>query len=118
MDKTIYKIVPKELWREARATGLFKGAQIDLKDGYIHFSTGAQAVETARLHFAGQSDLLLVAVDATVFGEALKWEASRGGDLFPHLYADLPLDAVIWEKPLPLGADGLHIFPSLVEENL
>lgn len=116
MEKTIYKIVPRELWQEARNAGLFKGASIDLKDGYIHFSTGAQAVETARLHFAGQSDLLLVAVDAAVFGEALKWEASRGGDLFPHLYADLPLDAVLWEKPLALGADGLHVFPDMVEE--
>ncbi|EKF57767.1 MAG: DUF952 domain-containing protein [Agrobacterium albertimagni] len=117
MDKTIYKIVPRELWQEARDAGLFKGASIDLKDGYIHFSTGAQAVETARLHFAGQSDLLLVAVDATVFGEALQWEASRGGDLFPHLYADLPLDAVLWEKPLALGGDGLHVFPDIDAEN-
>lgn len=116
MDKTIYKIVPSELWQEARKAGLFKGAAIDLKDGYIHFSTAAQAIETARLHFAGEADLLLVAVDATVFGEALKWEASRGGDLFPHLYANLPLDAVLWEKPLPLGADGLHVFPPLIEE--
>lgn len=117
MDKTVYKIVPRELWQEARDAGFFKGAPIDLKDGYIHFSTGAQAVETARLHFAGQSDLLLVAVDATVFGEALKWEASRGGDLFPHLYADLPLDAVLWEKPLALGGDGLHVFPDIDAEN-
>ncbi|MBX9469430.1 MAG: DUF952 domain-containing protein [Rhizobium sp.] len=116
MDKTIYKIVPRELWQQARAAGLFKGAAIDLKDGYIHFSTAAQAIETARLHFAGQAGLLLVAVDATVFGEALKWEASRGGELFPHLYADLLLDAVFWEKPLALGDDGLHIFPSMVEE--
>lgn len=116
MEKTIYKIVPRELWQEARNAGLFKGASIDLKDGYIHFSTGAQAVETARLYFAGESDLLLVAVDAAVFGEALKWEASRAGDLFPHLYADLPLDAVLWEKPLVLGADGLHVFPDMVEE--
>lgn len=116
MDKTIYKIVPRELWQEARSASLFKGAPVDLKDGYIHFSTAVQAVETARLHFAGQADLLLVAVDATLFGEALKWEASRGGDLFPHLYADLPLDAVLWEKPLPLGADGLHVFPNMVEE--
>lgn len=117
MDKTIYKIVPRELWQEARTAGLFKGASIDLKDGYIHFSTAAQAIETARLHFAGQADLLLVAVDVTLFGEALKWEASRGGDLFPHLYADLRLDAVIWEKPLALGDDGLHVLPNMVEEN-
>lgn len=116
MDKTIYKIVPRELWQEARAAGLFRGAPIDLKDGYIHFSTATQAIETAKLHFTGEADLLLVAVDATIFGRALKWEPSRGGDLFPHLYADLPLDAVLWEKPLPLGDDGLHVFPPIVEE--
>ena len=116
MDKTIYKIVPRELWQEARKAALFKGAPIDLKDGYIHFSTAAQAIETAKLHFGGESDLLLVAVDATVFGETLKWEPSRGGDLFPHLYGDLPLDAVLWEKPLPLWPDGLHVFPTMTEE--
>lgn len=116
MVKTIYKIVPRELWQEARSASVFRGASIDLKDGYIHFSTGAQAMETARLHFAGQTDLLLVAVDATVFGDALKWEASRGGDLFPHLFADLPLDAVRWEKPLPLGTDGAHVFPAEIQE--
>jgi uncharacterized protein (DUF952 family) len=114
--KTIYKIVPHELWHEARVTGVFRGAPIDLKDGYIHFSTAAQAVETARLHFAGQADLLLVAVDAKVFGDALKWETSRGGALFPHLFADLPLDAVLWEKRLPLGADGAHVFPAEILE--
>ncbi|MDH4439133.1 MAG: DUF952 domain-containing protein [Rhizobium sp.] len=111
MVKTIYKIVPRELWQEARAAGVFRGAPIDLKDGYIHFSTATQAVETARLYFAGEEDLLMVAVDATVFGDSLKWEPSRGGDLFPHLFADLPLNAVLWEKPLPLGADGTHAFP-------
>lgn len=118
MVKTIYKIVPRELWQKARAAGVFRGAPIDLKDGYIHFSTAAQAIETALLHFAGQADLLLVAVDATVFGDALKWEPSRGGALFPHLFADLPLDAVLWEKPLPLGADGAHVFPADIQEAL
>lgn len=118
MVKTIYKIVPRELWQDARTAGVFQGAAIDLKDGYIHFSTGSQAVETARLHFTGQADLLLVAVDATVFGDALKWEPSRGGALFPHLFADLPLDAVLWEKPLPLGVDGAHVFPAEIQEAL
>ena len=116
MVKTIYKIVPQELWQDARKAGVFRGASIDLRDGYIHFSTGAQAIETARLHFAGQGDLLLVAVDATVFGDALKWEPSRGGALFPHLFADLPLDAVLWEKPLPLDPDGAHVFPTEIKE--
>lgn len=118
MDKIIYKIVPMELWQKARSSGIFRGAPIDLKDGYIHFSTAAQAVETARLHFAGERDLLLVAVDATVFGENLKWEPSRGGDLFPHLFADLPMVAVLWERPLPLGEDGLHVFPDLFKDHI
>ncbi|MBP1851360.1 DUF952 domain-containing protein [Rhizobium halophytocola] len=113
MANTVYKIVPREMWQTVRETGVFAGAPIDLKDGFIHFSTAAQAVETARLHFAGQDDLLLVAVDGASLGEALKFEASRGGDLFPHLYASLPLDAVLWEAPLPLGADGAHVFPEL-----
>ncbi len=74
---------------------------------------GAQAVETAAKHFAGQADLVLVAVDAARLGEALRWEPSRGGALFPHLYADLMMDAVLWVKPLPLGADGRHAFPDM-----
>lgn len=113
MDRIIYKIVPRELWQRARDEGVFRGAAIDLKDGYIHFSTAAQALETAARHFAGVEDLLLVAVDAASLGEALRLEPSRGGDLFPHLYANLPLEAVLWEKPLPLGGDGQHVFPEM-----
>lgn len=112
MHKTIYKICPQTLWREAERQGVFTGAPVDLADGFIHFSTAAQAQETAKRHFAGQDDLLLVAVDALKLGEALKFEVSRGGDLFPHLYAPLDLSAVQWVKPLPLGADG-HVFPDL-----
>ena len=82
-------------------------------DGYIHFSTGEQVAETAARHFAGAADLVLVAVAAAALGPALKWEPSRGGALFPHLYGALPLDAVLWVKPLPLGADGRHVFPEL-----
>lgn len=111
MSNIVYKIVPTSLWQDARKKGAFEGAPIDLKDGYIHFSTAAQARETARLHFAGQNDLTLVATDGEVLGPALKFEPSRNGDLFPHLYATLPLDAVLWERPLPLGQDGVHIFP-------
>jgi uncharacterized protein (DUF952 family) len=107
----IYKLCPFSLWREAEEKGVFTGAPIDTRDGYIHFSTGAQVKETARLYFAGEADLLLVAVSGEALGEALKHEPSRGGDLFPHLYAALPLSAVLWVKPLPLGEDGLHIFP-------
>ena len=83
--------------------GVFTGALIDVTDGFIHFSTASQAAETARRHFAGQADLLLVAIDADRLGAALRYEASRGGDLFPHLYAPLELSAVRWVKPLPLG---------------
>lgn len=111
MANAIYKIVPDALWQKARADGVFAGAPIDLQDGFIHFSTAIQAKDTARLHFAGQQDLLLVAVDGEALGAALIFEPSRGGALFPHLYAPLPLSAVLWEKPLPLGKDGLHQFP-------
>lgn len=107
----IYKICPESLWREAEVAGVFKGAAIDLSDGYIHFSTSAQAHETAARHFDGQADLLLIAVDGHKLGPALKYEASRGGDLFPHLYGVLFVKQVHWVMPLPLGHDGVHIFP-------
>ena len=109
----IYKIAPAALWAAAEAAGVFTGAPVDVADGYIHFSTAAQARETAAKHFAGQSDLKLVAVEAAALGPGLKWEPSRGGALFPHLYAPLPLTAVRWVRDLPLGADGAHVFPDL-----
>jgi uncharacterized protein (DUF952 family) len=110
---TIYKICSAELWREAQRAGLFRGAPLDQRDGFIHFSSAGQVAETAAKHFAGAIDQVLVAVEGGSMGEALKWEPSRGGDLFPHLYGALSLDAVLWVKPLPLGADGRHIFPEL-----
>lgn len=110
----IYKIVAEPEWRAAEAAGVFNGAAIDLQDGYIHFSTAAQARETAAKHFAGRRDLLLVAVDATRLDEALKWETSRNDDLFPHLYAPLSMSAVTRVDPLPLGADGRHDFAGLL----
>ncbi|MDX8482651.1 DUF952 domain-containing protein [Mesorhizobium sp. VK24D] len=116
MSQIIYKIAPEALWREAEQNGRFKGAAIDIADGFIHFSTAAQVRETAGKHFAGQADLLLIAIDEAKLGEALKYEVSRGGALFPHLYAPLGLDAVLWVKPLPLGADGRHEFPKLEDE--
>jgi uncharacterized protein (DUF952 family) len=109
----IYKICSDALWRRAERAGVFAGAAIDLEDGYIHFSTAAQAPETAARHFARQGDLVLVAVDADALGGGLRWEPSRGGDLFPHLYGPLRLDAVRWVRPLPLGPDGRHVFPEL-----
>ncbi|MBX9773093.1 MAG: DUF952 domain-containing protein [Xanthobacteraceae bacterium] len=113
MTQVIYKICRADQWREAERSGAFRGAAIDLADGYIHFSTGAQATETAARHFAGIGDLVLVAVATAALGPALKWEPSRGGALFPHLYGVLALDAVLWVKPLPLGGDGRHVFPEL-----
>ena len=109
----IFKIVGADEWRRAEAAGVFAGAGVDLTDGYIHFSTAAQAAETAFKWFAGRADLVLAAVDADALGAALRWEPSRGGALFPHLYAQLPLTAVRWTRALPLGADGRHAFGSL-----
>ncbi|MBN9243051.1 MAG: DUF952 domain-containing protein [Mesorhizobium sp.] len=116
MSAIIYKIVPQALWREAEEKSRFDGAPVDLADGFIHFSTASQARETAARHFAGQSDLFLAAIDGTKLGAALRYEPSRGGALFPHLYGTLPLDTVLWVKPLPLGADGAHVFPPLEGE--
>lgn len=113
MAELIYKIVPRTLWRQALENGGFDGAPIDLKDGYIHFSTARQVAETAALHFSGQEDLLLVAVDGGDLGAALKYEPSRGGDLFPHLYGPLQVELVRWALPMPLGEDGTHILPDL-----
>jgi len=110
---TIYKLCSASLWREAERAGVFAGSAIDHADGYIHFSTAAQVAETASLYFRGEDDLMLVAVDGGRLGPALRYEASRGGSLFPHLYASLPLAAVIWARPLPVGSDGLHRFPDL-----
>jgi len=113
MDAIIYKIVTVEQWAKAEADGIFRGAPVDLTDGYIHFSTANQAPETAAKHFAGQDDLLLVAVRTETLGDALTYEVSRGGALFPHLYAPLDLAHVAWARPLPLGPDGVHAFPPL-----
>jgi uncharacterized protein (DUF952 family) len=107
----IYKICPAALWRQAEAEGVFRGSPVDLEDGFIHFSTADQVKETAAKHFAGQRDLLLVAVDSDPLGAILQWEPSRGGALFPHLYAPLDVKDVVSVVPLPLGADGAHQFP-------
>ncbi len=106
----IYKILRRPEWDAFRAAGQTAGAPVDLADGYIHFSTSAQVVETAARHFATETNLVLVAVDPDRLGPALRWEPSRGGQLFPHLYRALRLDEVVWDKSLPLGATG-HIFP-------
>ncbi len=106
----IYKIFRRPEWVAFQTAGTTAGAPIDLVDGYIHISTAAQVAETAARHFAGESDLVLVALDDSRLGPSLKWEPSRGGQLFPHLYRALSLGDVVWDKSLPLGASG-HIFP-------
>ena len=117
MTEMIYKIVPDRLWRDAVAKGRFGGSPVDAKDGFIHFSTALQVRETAAKHFAGVADLVIVAVSSADIGPQLRWEPSRGGDLFPHLYSDLPMAAVRWMKPLPLDATGQHVFPALMGES-
>ena len=106
----VFKIVATDEWRAAERGGRFEGAALDRADGYIHLSTAAQARETAAKWFSGRSDLTLIAVDGDSLGPALRWEPSRGGALFPHLYAPLPIRAVVWARPLPLGPDGRHDF--------
>lgn len=113
-DNLIYKVVTRDQWEAARKAGVFRGAPIDIEDGYIHFSTDQQVRETVAKHFANQSDLLLVAIETESLGDSLKWEPSRGGDLFPHLYDDLHFSNVVWEEELPLG-NGTHQFPSRLD---
>ena len=108
----VYKIFRRSEWDVFVAEGQSAGAPIDLIDGYIHMSTSQQVVETAAKHFAGESDLVLVAIETDRLGPALKWEPSRGGALFPHLFAPLDLKAVTRSWPLPLDDEGNHVFPA------
>jgi uncharacterized protein (DUF952 family) len=107
----VYKILRRPEWADLRARGLTEGAPIDVADGFGHLSTGAQAAETAARPFAGVAELILLACDTGALGAALKWEPSRGGALFPHLYRPLLLSDVVWSRDLPLGPQG-HIFPA------
>jgi uncharacterized protein (DUF952 family) len=109
----IYKICPASAWREAERQGVFRGSPDDIRDGFIHLSTAPQVAETARKHFFGQIGLFLIAVDADVLGKALRWERSRNNELFPHLYDDLDLGAVIRVLGLHTRADGSHDIPEL-----
>jgi uncharacterized protein (DUF952 family) len=113
--KLIYMIAPASLWRKTQDKGRFDGAPADIAGGYLHFSTAEQAEATAAKYFSGKDDLLLIAVATNGLGDGLRFEPSRGGALFPHLYADLPLDAVVWAKPLPLRPDGGYDFGGLLE---
>ncbi|MEX3316842.1 DUF952 domain-containing protein [Sulfitobacter sp. PS-8MA] len=107
----IFKIFRADEWTALRENGATDGAPIDVADGYVHFSTAEQAAETAAKHFAGVDGLFLLAVDSEALGDALEWEPSRGGALFPHLYRQLTMDDVLWAQPLPL-VDGVHQFPA------
>jgi uncharacterized protein (DUF952 family) len=118
MVTTIYKICPRTAWREAEQAGIYTGSDADTRDGFIHFSTAAQLAETAAKHFARQRDLVVVAVDAQALGPALKWEPSRGGDLFPHLYGALPLSAVRWTRPLPDEIDGARAIERAIQPDV
>lgn len=111
MDRYIYKIATRAQWEEAKADGLFRGAPIDLAGGFIHFSTAGQLLETASKHFAGQDDLLLLTVEAQALGTGLRYEPSRRGDLFPHLYGQLALEAISKIDAISLDEDGMHILP-------
>ncbi len=111
MGRAVYKIVEAEAWARAVAAGRFDGAAVDLADGFIHLSDGSQVRETAARHFAGREGLLLVAFDADALGPALRWEPSRGGAAFPHLYGTLDPALATSAGPLPLGPDGAHVFP-------
>jgi len=110
MTDTAYKLVDRREWDAARASGAYHGSAVDRADGYIHMSTAAQLAETARRHYAGLGSLMLVEVSLTALGEALHWEPSRGGDLFPHLYGPLPVTAVRSERTLAVREDGAMIF--------
>ena len=105
----IYKVCDSGLWEDAKQVGKFIGAEIDLKDGYIHFSTASQLHDTLVRHFAGRDDLVLLKIEKSQL--EIIWETARNGDLFPHLYEHLPLDSVVAEHPLDLSADGDHIVP-------
>lgn len=103
---TIYKITTRSEWNAARQSGVFMGSEDDRRDGFIHLSAEHQLAGTARKYFCGKADLVLIAFTTTDFGPQLKWEPSRGGDLFPHLYAPLPVAKALWLRALPLGRDG------------
>ena len=114
MKNQIYHICRVEEWEEAQNTGRYYGSSQDLTDGFIHFSTRGQIAGSARKHRKGQTGLILLTVDPVTLGNALKWEESRSGDFFPHLYAPLLTEAVFRRDLLKLGDDELHIFPNHV----
>jgi uncharacterized protein (DUF952 family) len=111
--RRIYKICSASAWREAERQGVYRGSADDIRDGFIHFSTGLQVAETARKHFLGQTGLFLIEVDADALGDALRWDASRNDELFPHLYGELDLGAVTGVFDIHTRPDGTHDIPEL-----
>ena len=109
--RKIYKICPAAAWREAVRQGVYRGSTDDARDGFIHFSVASQVAETARKHFASQSGLLLIEVDADALGQALRFEPSRNDELFPHLYGELDLSAVTAVREMRERSDGTHDIP-------
>lgn len=109
MGQLIYRALSEGEWAAAQAAGVYRGHEHDVRDGFLHFSTAAQLAETLARHYAGRAGLVLLEVDPTPLGDALKWERSRGGDLFPHLYALLTPSMVRRVIPAPLGDDGVHL---------
>ncbi len=110
----IYHLAAAADWQAALATGLYRGSPDDIRDGFMHFSDGAQVAESAARHRAGRTDQILVCIASATLGQDLRWEVSRGGQLFPHLYAPLDIRKVLSTEPLPLGPDGRHVFPALL----
>ncbi len=111
--RRIYKICSASAWREAERQGVYRGSADDIRDGFIHFSLPSQLAETARKHFLGQTAMFLIEVDADALGDALRWEPSRGDELFPHLYGELDLGAVTNVLDMHTRADGSHDIPEL-----
>lgn len=109
----VYKICDQQLWSVAESEAVFAGAEIDLADGFIHFSTADQVASTLEKHFSGRNDLLLIAIDAGMLGDKIVYEAARGNMLFPHLYQPLEMRYVLWVKPLPLSENDKHQIPDL-----
>ncbi len=109
----IFHLARRDEWGRPQQTGRYGGSNQDRSDGFIHFSTAETVIESAARHRTGERGLVLIAVESEGLGATLKWEKSRGGKLFPHLYGALPIEHVKWVKELPLGADGSHVFPPL-----
>jgi uncharacterized protein (DUF952 family) len=113
MAEAIYHVCPKSAWRKAERRGVYEGSGDDLRDGFIHFSTGDQVVESVEKHRRGETGLVIVACDPDALYPQLRWEASRGGKLFPHFYGELKVEKALFVEDLPLGEDGRHVFPEL-----